>query len=1123
MAYLAPIHRATSVRHAIKLNLLTPDEECLVVAKANRLELYHQTEDGLSLLYTRTIYGKVTILHKIRPASSQTDHLFVATDRFMYFTLSWNSDSKQFQTERSYIDLADKGARDSQTGDRLLVDPSGKFITLEIYEGVVNVIPIIQKTKKTKPNAEIGGLGEPLPARIPELFVRSSAFLQRKLHRPKMVILYQNNLSQRVYLKFRHLVYDPGMGNEAGSVDLEDAHGYEEEINLGASHIIPVSEPAYGILILCETLITYIDDITEEAFSLPLDEATIFVCWERIDNQRFILADDYGRLYLLMLILNKKNAVIDWKLDVLGQTSRASTLVYLDAGRIFVGSHQGDSQVIQIIEGSIEILQTFNNLGPILDFTIMDMGNRSGEGYSNEYSTGQARLVTCSGAYQDGSLRSVRSGVGLEDLGVLCEMGHILNMFELKSDHTSRFEDTLLVSLIGETRVFRFSGDGDVEEVDDFKGLDLSDSTLHAGNLPSNRLLQITNTTVQVIDLDSGMKTGAWTVPNSQSITAVAANDDHVAVAIGGTHLVILSVGNDVSVRSKKVFRGESQVSCLTLPDIAPNICAVGFWEGPVVSFLTLDNLEVIETVIVADDEVAIPRSLLLTQVIPGKPPTLFIALADGNVITYSVDLAMYALSERKSIVLGTQQASFRELPRGIGLYNVFATCEHPSLIYGSEGRIIYSSVTAEKATSVCPFDAEAYPGAVAIATSEDIRIAVIDPERTTHVQTMAVNQTVRRIAYSPSLKGFGLGTIKRTLKDKEEIVESFFKLVDEVIFKELDTFALNEDELVESVIRAELNDGSGGLAERFVVGTAYLDDPSEETARGRILVFEVTEDRLLKVVTEVQVMGACRCLGIMEGKIVAALMKTIVIYKFEYTSTSTPSLKKTASYRTSTAPIDIVVTGRTIAIADMMRSLSIVEFTPGTGGLPDTLVEIARHFETVWSTAVAELAENTYVESDVEGNLRILYRDVQGVTNEDKRRLVVSSEMRLSEMINKIRRIDVATSPDAAVVPRGLVATVEGSIYLLALITPKFQNVLMTLQSNLADCVQSPGHVPFQQYRAFKTRLRESKEPMRFVDGELVEKFLDVDAEVQERCITGLGMGVEEVKELVEGLRRLR
>jgi DNA damage-binding protein 1 len=206
----------------------------------------------------------------------------------------------------------------------------------------------------------------------------------------------------------------------------------------------------------------------------------------------------------------------------------------------------------------------------------------------------------------------------------------------------------------------------------------------------------------------------------------------------------------------------------------------------------------------------------------------------------------------------------------------VFATCEHPSLIYGSEGRIIYSAVTAEKATSVCSFDSESYPGAIAIATSEDLRIALVDAERTTHVQTLLVNETVRRIAYSPSLKAFGMGTIKRILKGGVEIMQSHFKLADEILFKELDTYPLNEDELVESVMRCELDDGTGSLAERFVVGTAYLEDEPAAAERGRIIILEVTEDRMLKLVTELSLKGGCRCLAMVEGKIVAALIKTV-------------------------------------------------------------------------------------------------------------------------------------------------------------------------------------------------------------------------------------------------------
>jgi len=176
----------------------------------------------------------------------------------------------------------------------------------------------------------------------------------------------------------------------------------------------------------------------------------------------------------------------------------------------------------------------------------------------------------------------------------------------------------------------------------------------------------------------------------------------------------------------------------------------------------------------------------------------------------------------------------------------------------------------------VFPFDSEAYPNALAIATPQDLKLALVDTERTTHVNTLPVGETVRRIAYSTDLKAFGLGTIRRTLQRGYEVVKSYFKLVDEVVFKMLDTFDLNEEELVQSVMRADLRDSSGELVERFVVGTAYLEDQVSDTARGRILVFAVTQERMLSLVTELPVKGACHSLGCVDGNIVAALVKTV-------------------------------------------------------------------------------------------------------------------------------------------------------------------------------------------------------------------------------------------------------
>ena len=156
------------------------------------------------------------------------------------------------------------------------------------------------------------------------------------------------------------------------------------------------------------------------------------------------------------------------------------------------------------------------------------------------------------------------------------------------------------------------------------------------------------------------------------------------------------------------------------------------------------------------------------------------------------------------------------------------------------------------------------------------------------------------------------------------------------------------------------------------------------------------------------------------------------------------------------------------------MKSVSLLQYTKGSTGLPDTLEEKARHFETLWGTAVANVGENTYLASDAEGNLLVLQHEINGFSPEDRRRLRVTSEMLLGEMVNRIRRIDVQPTPAAVVVPRAFLATVEGSMYLFALIVPGKQDLLMRLQANLAECVKSPGHVPFKKFRGFNNAVRD-------------------------------------------------
>ena len=78
----------------------------------------------------------------------------------------------------------------------------------------------------------------------------------------------------------------------------------------------------------------------------------------------------------------------------------------------------------------------------------------------------------------------------------------------------------------------------------------------------------------------------------------------------------------------------------------------------------------------------------------------------------------------------------------------------------------------------------------------------------------------------------------------------------------------------------------------------------------------------------------------------------------------------------------------------------------------------MARHYQAAWATAVCHVDGDSWLEADAQGNLMVLRRNQAGVTLEDRRRLEITAEMNLGEMVNRIRKVTVEASPGAVVVP---------------------------------------------------------------------------------------------------------
>ncbi|CRK21304.1 hypothetical protein BN1708_017861, partial [Verticillium longisporum] len=218
------------------------------------------------------------------------------------------------------------------------------------------------------------------------------------------------------------------------------------------------------------------------------------------------------------------------------------------------------------------------------------------------------------------------------------------------------------------------------------------------------------------------------------------------------------------------------------------------------------------------------------------------------------------------------------------------------------------------------------------------------------------------------------------------------------------------------------------------------------------------------------------------------------------------------------------------IGVADLMQSMTLVEFVPAKDGRKAKLIERARHFEYIWATAVCSLGEESWLEADAQGNLMILERQPDAPTEHDQKQMRTTSEMHLGEQVNKIRPLQITATENDIIVPKAFLATVDGSLYVLANISAEYQSILLPFQERLAGIVRYLGQAApednegpsFSQWRGFRNAKRMAGAPFRFVDGELIERFLDLDELRQEAVVEGLGPSVEAMRNMVEELRRM-
>ncbi|CAG8444298.1 9172_t:CDS:10, partial [Diversispora eburnea] len=495
----------------------------------------------------------------------------------------------------------------------------------------------------------------------------------------------------------------------------------------------------------------YTKEIGNEIWSLDdLDESTqiiravpsggfLLVSARRISlydedhGSRWLIGNGFGTLQLL--VLPKDEPMYTY-------ISVPTSILYLDNGIVFIGSHFGDSQIIKLRSEPneqgfyLDEVERFSNLAPIHDFCVLKTER-----------PGQSQVITCSGGLRDGTLRIIRNGVGITVHGET-RMTGLTGIWALRPSYDSEYDDILIISFINETRIMKLIDD-EFHEVDNYADIDKSHETLATCNVAGN--LIVTRNSIRLIDMKTKKLCSKWNITKNNTITV-------------------------------------ADVSCLTIHPSDPSnpeksiFAVVGLWSDKLINVLNLPSLTIIQMQKLFNTSV--PRSVML-ETFEGIL-YLLIGFGDGQVDFFILNQVNANISgPHRTFTIGNQQVILCSF-KANGIKYVFAASDKPAIIYSKNYQLLCSNVNTKNVTYVRSFKTPAMPSSLIIIHNTGFKISSIDDIHKLHITSIPLNEMPRRICHQESSNMLAISTIKSVFDELKncEIHLCYFKILDDQTFE---------------------------------------------------------------------------------------------------------------------------------------------------------------------------------------------------------------------------------------------------------------------------------------------------------------------------------------------------
>ena len=1132
--YIVTANRASAVSNSVTGNFTGPDDINLITAKLSRIEISKVTPEGLKTVHEVGIYGRIEAIRLFRPPGEKKDLLFLLTHKYHVAILDCvegpQPDTIDIITLRSGT-IADTNSRPAETGIIVIIDPACKMIGLRLNDGLFKVIPI----EKNKSSRDLLAFD----IRVEESTVPDIAFLHG-FHNPTIGFIYKDLATGSNHVK----TYEISMSQQMF------VHGpwSRENVANEASIIIPVTAPFGGAIIIAIESIVYINGEQEKVVAPTLIKQAPINCYAPIDKDgsRYLLGDLSGKLFCLSLEASdirpddSRLEVKDIKLELLGEISIPECITYLDNACVYIGSRLGDSQLIKLLttpdeKGSfIQVCETYNNLGPISDMCLVDLEKQ-----------GQGQLVTCSGHDKDGSIRIVRNGIGINEHASM-ELASLKGVWALKIGKDQVKDNFLLLTFLEDSYLWLCEDGGDFDNNVDEDGFDRKSRTVLCANVAHNLIIQITRTAVRLISSINKKLIDMWKLPSTNGIFKVSNNSNQIVCADGKTLYTFEIQPNKLALVQERGL--ESEIACLDITPLIPGrrLLSIGFWFNTNIVIYDLTDLKELHREEITSDQISsIPRSIITAKF--EDYCYLLCALGDGSVFYYKLDPMTGQLTNCKKVTLGTYETILKPF-KSQSTTSIFACSDRPTVIYSSNNKLVFSNVNLKEVNYMCPVDTNCYADSLALVSDSDLLFGTIDEIQKLHIRTIPLNESPVKIAHQQSTQTFGVlssrkdtpdingllplrpsastqarsksasttaPAAKPSCSDLLEIEVSNLLIIDQHTFEVMHSHQFMATEQAVSILSARLGETQD---EYFIVGTAFVNEDEPEAKQGRLVVFRWSSESNLQQVAELNIKGSAFSLCEFEnGKFLAGINSSVNLVELN----SRRDLHIESTYSGATIALYLKRKGDLILMGDLMRSISLLTYKP----LQAHFEEVAKDLNPAWMTEIEILDEETFLGAEHQFNLFVCKYDSKAASEQERAVLQQVGLFHLGDSVNVFHPgslvVQFPNESSRDIKRTTLLGTVDGVVGLILSIDVQLYKSLEAIQNSLTKIVKSVGKIDHSQWRSYRA-FKSTQTAFGFIDGDLVETFLDLPRDKMEQVSKEVDTPVEELVKMIEELSRL-